>query len=78
VLNGCDSRYKNTMTKLTGSLVLQPLDLRRTFGVWIVGIKDALTGKLSMFPDGDFRVNPDQLLLLVGKQKEVEQLREAN
>ena len=57
---------------------LQQLDLRRKFGVWVVGIKDALSGELSMFPDGDFQVTPDQLLLLVGKQKDVERLREAN
>jgi trk system potassium uptake protein TrkA len=59
-------------------LTLQQLDLRRKFGVWVVGIKDALSGKLSMFPDGTFQVNPDQLLLLVGKQKDVERLREAS
>ncbi len=51
---------------------LQQLDLRRKFGVWVVGIKDALSGKLSMFPDGDFQLSPDQLLLLVGKQTDVE------
>ncbi len=59
-------------------MTLQQLDLRRKFGVWVVGIKDALSGKLSMFPDGTFQVNPDQLLLLVGKQRDVERLREAS
>lgn len=29
---------------------LQDADLRRRFGVWVLGIKDALTGQLTLFP----------------------------
>ena len=56
---------------------IQELNLRRRFGVWIVGLKDAMTGKLEMFPDGEFRVGADQLLLVVGKQGGLARLREA-
>lgn len=52
-------------------------DLRRKYGVWVVGVKDALTGKLTMFPDGDFRLSEDQMVLLVGKEKDLKKLREA-
>jgi trk system potassium uptake protein TrkA len=52
------------------------LDLRRRYSVWIVGVKDALTGKLEMFPGGDFMIGPDQLLLLIGKQKDLTSIKE--
>jgi trk system potassium uptake protein TrkA len=47
---------------------MQELNLRRTFGVWVIGVKDALTGALEMFPDGEYRFRVDQILLVVGKQ----------
>jgi trk system potassium uptake protein TrkA len=55
---------------------IEQLDLRRKHGVWIVGVKDAMSGKLQMFPGGDFQLGADQLLLLVGKQNEVNDLRD--
>jgi trk system potassium uptake protein TrkA len=53
---------------------MQELDLRRKYNIWIVGIKDALTGKLMMFPGGDYRLSADQVLLVVGKQVDVNKL----
>jgi hypothetical protein len=41
-----------------------------------VGVKDAMTGQLSMFPDGDFRLAADQVLLVVGKRSDLDTLRE--
>lgn len=55
---------------------LGEVDVRRRYGVWVVGIKDALSGKLTIFPDGGFVMNDDQLLLVVGKQEELNKLRE--
>jgi len=55
---------------------LQEADLRRRSGVWVVGVKDALADKLEMFPDPEFRLNEDQLLLVVGRQEDIERLRE--
>lgn len=52
-------------------------DLRKRFGVWIIGVKDALTGKLTMFPDGSFKLTDEQMILVVGKEKELRKLREA-
>lgn len=54
---------------------LLEIDLRRRFGVWVVGVKDALKGELHMFPGGDFRIGADQLLLVVGKKDELTDLR---
>lgn len=55
---------------------LMDADLRKKYGVWVVGVKDALTGKLTMFPDGEFRFTEDQMVLLVGKEKELKKFRE--
>jgi trk system potassium uptake protein TrkA len=55
---------------------LREANLRSRYGIWVVGVKDALTGKLRMFPDGEFRLGDDQLLLIVGKQTQIDALRE--
>jgi trk system potassium uptake protein len=52
------------------------LDLRRRYGIWVVGVKDAMTGKLEMFPGGDFKLGPDQLLLVIGRQSDLAELQE--
>jgi trk system potassium uptake protein TrkA len=62
-------------TSLSGKTLLET-DLRKRFGVWVIGVKDALTGKLTMFPDGDFRLNDEQMVLLVGKEKDLKKFRE--
>ncbi|MGL4514780.1 MAG: potassium channel family protein [Lacipirellulaceae bacterium] len=54
--------------------MLQELDLRKRYGVWVVGVKDALTGKLEMFPGGQYTLSADQVLLIVGKQIDVNKL----
>lgn len=54
---------------------LMNLNLRQQFGVWVVGVKDPMTGKLEMFPDGGYSLGLDQLLLVVGKQSSLEKLR---
>jgi len=51
-------------------------DLRRRLGIWVIGVKDTKTGKLTMFPDGQFIFGEDQMMLVVGKQGDLDQLRE--
>jgi trk system potassium uptake protein TrkA len=55
---------------------LQQLNVRRKFGVSVLGIKDVLTGKLEMFPDGEFTFGADQILLAIGNQEELSRLRD--
>lgn len=55
---------------------LSDVNLRQRTGVWVVGIKDVLSGHLEMFPAGDFRFHEDQLLLIVGKSPDLKRLRE--
>ena len=55
---------------------LRDADLRRRFGVWVMAVKDALTGKLTVFPDAEHRLTDDQLLLALGKKDQLDQLRQ--
>jgi trk system potassium uptake protein TrkA len=53
---------------------LQDADLRRRFKVWVVGVKDAMTGKLEMLPEGRFILTEDQIMLLIGKEDDLREL----
>jgi len=57
---------------------LREADLRRQYRIWVIGIKDVLTGKLEMFPDGEHKLINDQLLLVVGRQTDLNRLREVS
>lgn len=56
---------------------LRDADLRHRYGVWVVGVKDAMTGELTMFPDGEYVLGADQLLLVVGNRDDIDKMREA-
>ncbi|MCA9218759.1 MAG: TrkA family potassium uptake protein [Planctomycetales bacterium] len=55
---------------------LLEINLRRRFGVWVVGVKDVMTGKLEMFPDAEYKLLADQMLLVVGKTDDLKRIRE--
>ena len=55
---------------------LREANLRKSYGISVVGIKDAMTGKLQIFPDGEFKLSDDQLLVVVGRQTDLNKLRE--
>ncbi len=55
---------------------LEEANLRRRYGVFVVGLKDMLTDKLEMLPDGQVRLRSSHMLLVVGKESDVNRLRE--
>lgn len=55
---------------------LQQANIRRKCGVWIVGVKDVMTDGLELFPDGGFTLHEEQILVAIGKQHELNQLRD--
>lgn len=57
-------------------LTLREADLRRLYGIWVVGVKDVLTGKLALFPDPDYRFGADQLMVVVARQQDLKRFRE--
>jgi trk system potassium uptake protein TrkA len=60
---------------LVGRTLLEA-DLRRRYNIWVVGVKDALTGTFHMFPDPQFRFNDDQLMVVLGRQDDLIRFRE--
>jgi len=55
---------------------LADANLRNAIGVQVIGIKDVLSGKLDMFPDGRRKLLEDQVLLVVGRAEELQALRD--
>jgi trk system potassium uptake protein TrkA len=70
------SMVEITVPESLAGQTLAEVDLRRRYNIWIIGVKDALTGKFYMFPDPDLKFTDAQLLLAVGKQDDLNQFRE--
>ena len=74
-----DPEYSVAEVAMPSSLsgrTLAEADLRNQIGVQVMGIKDVLSGKLDMFPDGRRQLLEDQVLLVVGRAEELQALRE--
>jgi len=74
-----DPEYTFVEIDVPDSMIGQTLretDLRRLYNVWVVGVKDALTGKLALFPDAEYRLGVDQLLVVVARRKDLNRFRE--
>lgn len=65
-----------TMPEPLVGTTLFEADLRRRFDVWVIAVKDVLSGKLSMFPAPELRFTDDMLLVVVGKQDDLNRLRD--
>ncbi len=58
---------------------LREIDLRKRHGLTVVGVRQSLAGgDVEVNPDGDFKLMPDQILLMIGKKDQIEQFRERN
>ena len=51
-------------------------DLRRRFNIWVVGIKDVVTGNVVMLPDPQVTLGDDQFLVVVGRKSDLNKFRE--
>jgi trk system potassium uptake protein TrkA len=74
-----DPEYSFVEMAIPDSLVgktLRETDLRRLYNVWVIGVKDAMTGRLELLPEAEYRFSADQLLVVVAKQDDINRLRE--
>lgn len=74
-----DSEYAIVEIAIPESLIgktLQEGDLRNRHHVWVFAIKDALSGKLKVFPGPDSQLTSDQALLLVGSHEALDRFRD--
>ncbi|MCA9053907.1 MAG: TrkA family potassium uptake protein [Planctomycetaceae bacterium] len=54
---------------------LQEANLRQKFGVHVIGVKDVMLSKMTLVPPADFRMNDEQLLLVIGSKDALEKFR---
>jgi trk system potassium uptake protein TrkA len=74
-----DPEYSVAEVAVPASLAGQTLaeaNLRSRIGVHVMGIKDCMSGKLTMFPDAKTVLVDDYVLLVVGREQELAALRE--
>lgn len=74
-----DTEHSITEIAVPNSLVgltMMQAELRRRFGLTVLGIKDHLNGNLTLNPPGEFKLTDDQLLLAIGKKADLERFRE--
>ncbi len=74
-----DPEYSFVEISTPESIVGQTLreaDLRRTYNIWVVGVKDVLKGRFEMFPDPETRLRDDHLLLIAGRKIDLDHFRE--
>ena len=55
---------------------LADADLRNKVGVFVLGLKNIMSGQFMMVPEGRVKLMEDQILLVIGKEEELTRLRE--
>ncbi len=74
-----DPEYSFVEIAIPDSMIgrtLRQTDLRRLYNLWVIGVKDALTGKLELFPDADYQFGADQLMIVVARQQDLKRFRQ--
>ena len=54
---------------------LRKIQLRSKFNILLIAVKDILTNEFILMPDADFKFKPDTILLLMGKKKDINQMK---
>jgi trk system potassium uptake protein TrkA len=55
---------------------LREAEIRQRYGIVVLGVKDPRTGKFELLPHPDYRMTSGQLLLVIGRDKELKGVRE--
>jgi trk system potassium uptake protein TrkA len=50
-------------------------NIRQKYGVHVIGIKDVMLSKMTLVPPADFKMNDEQLLLVIGSKDALEKFR---
>ena len=50
-------------------------NIRQKFGVHVIGVKDVMFNKMTLVPPADFKMNDEQLLLVIGTKEALERFR---
>lgn len=55
--------------------LLRELQLRSRYGVQVIAIKDVLLNTFDLIPGGNVKIKPDTVLVLIGKESDINKLR---
>jgi trk system potassium uptake protein TrkA len=61
-------------TNFQGKSLIE-LNLRNKYHLEVIAIKDVLTGQFRFIPGGDFRIKDTDILIVLGKQQDIEKIR---
>jgi trk system potassium uptake protein len=61
-------------TNFQGKSLIE-LNLRNRFHLEVIAIKDVLTGDFRFIPGGDFKIKDTDILVVLGKQKDIERIK---
>ncbi|HRF00720.1 MAG TPA: TrkA family potassium uptake protein [Pirellulaceae bacterium] len=73
-----DDRFSIVEIAVPDSMIGKTLgqaELKRRHGIWIMGVKETLTGKMNLLPSTEFVLQPDQILLALGDAERIEKFR---
>ncbi len=48
------------------------LKLRTKYGIQVIAIKNVLSGEFIIVPTGDYKIEPDTAMIIVGKNEDIE------
>ena len=54
---------------------LKELQLRKKYQVLVIGIKNILQDTYTLMPDGNFKLEPDTILLVMGKKEDLDKVK---
>lgn len=57
---------------------LQELNLRKRFGVFVIAIKELVPPRFRFLPDPSFVIKPSDILVMIGREKEILRISEWN
>lgn len=50
---------------------LKELAIRKKYGLEVIAVKDVLLNKFNLIPGGDYRIQPDNVLVVIGKNEDI-------
>jgi trk system potassium uptake protein TrkA len=54
---------------------LMETNVRQKYGVHVIGVKDVMLSKMTLVPPADFKMNEEQLLLVIGTKEALDKFR---
>ncbi|OGU28884.1 MAG: hypothetical protein A2057_15330 [Ignavibacteria bacterium GWA2_35_9] len=54
---------------------LRELDVRKKYGIEVIAVKDILLNKFNLIPDVEYKLSPDNVLVVIGKNEDIAKVK---